>query len=142
MARILGLGSECESRTAILQQGHPTRLWLDRERGIDRQQHTWFRKLETQAGRCHRPILYRPMDTNDPRTFNRYAYVEGDPVNRTDPSGLCSVVDGSRLGLDCFVNVTVGSSGGVAGGGGIGGSISARSPETKCFGATCGGGPP
>src|ERR1700722_14921819 len=26
----------------------------------------------------------------DPGSWNRYAYVGGDPVNRTDPTGLCS----------------------------------------------------
>jgi RHS repeat-associated protein len=26
---------------------------------------------------------------NDPMSLNRYAYVEGNPVNKTDPSGLC-----------------------------------------------------
>ena len=27
---------------------------------------------------------------SDPGSWNRYAYVGGDPVNRTDPNGLCS----------------------------------------------------
>ncbi|MEO8025676.1 MAG: RHS repeat-associated core domain-containing protein, partial [Bryobacteraceae bacterium] len=44
-----------------------------------------------------------------PGSWNRYAYVGGDPVNRRDPSGLCDVVVGgitqsstSSLGLNLF----------------------------------------
>jgi len=32
-------------------------------------------------------------DFNDPMSLNRYAYVRGNPVNLTDPSGLCAVDD-------------------------------------------------
>lgn len=28
------------------------------------------------------------MDTGNPQSFNRHAYVMGDPVNRSDPTGL------------------------------------------------------
>jgi hypothetical protein len=31
----------------------------------------------------------------DPQTWNRYAYVVGDPVNQNDPSGLCTI-DGTE----------------------------------------------
>lgn len=53
------------------------------------QQHTWFRKLETQAGRWTRPDPYKGSTRlGDPQSFNRYAYVGNDPTNFVDPSGL------------------------------------------------------
>lgn len=53
------------------------------------QQHTWFRKLETQAGRWTSPDPYKDsMNLGDPQSFNRYTYVTNDPVNMIDPSGL------------------------------------------------------
>jgi RHS repeat-associated protein len=36
-------------------------------------------------------------DFNDPMSLNRYAYVRGNPVNLTDPSGLCAVDDADCL---------------------------------------------
>jgi RHS repeat-associated protein len=53
------------------------------------QQHTWFRKLETQAGRFSSLDPYSgSMSVSDPQSFNRYSYVGGDPTNHVDPSGL------------------------------------------------------
>lgn len=39
-------------------------------------------------------------DFNDPMSLNRYAYVQGNPVNLTDPSGLCGADD-----ADCQIYV-------------------------------------
>ncbi len=63
----------------------------------------YFRDTETGLDyadqRYHQPGMGRftssdPSTTSvrlsDPGSWNRYAYVGGDPVNRTDPSGLCS----------------------------------------------------
>jgi RHS repeat-associated protein len=51
--------------------------------------HTWFRKLETQAGRWSSPDPYKgSMSLGDPQSFNRYSYVTNDPVNFVDPKGL------------------------------------------------------
>jgi RHS repeat-associated protein len=56
------------------------------------QQHTWFRKLETEAGRWSSPDPYKgSMRLGDPQSFNRYSYVGSDPVNFVDPSGLLPV---------------------------------------------------
>lgn len=53
------------------------------------QQHTWFRKLETTAGRWTRPDPSKAqMELTDPQSFNRYAYVKNDPLNFNDPTGL------------------------------------------------------
>jgi RHS repeat-associated protein len=56
------------------------------------QQHTWFRKLETSAGRWSSPDPYKgSMSLDDPQSFNRYSYVQSDPTNAVDPSGrMCS----------------------------------------------------
>jgi RHS repeat-associated protein len=41
------------------------------------------------SGRFSQPDPYGgSYDFSDPQSFNRYAYVGGDPVNRRDPSGL------------------------------------------------------
>jgi RHS repeat-associated protein len=53
------------------------------------QQHTWFRKLETPAGRWSSPDPYKgSMNLSDPQSFSRYAYVNNEPTNYVDPSGL------------------------------------------------------
>ncbi len=54
--------------------------------GLD---HTWWRKYESFAGRLTSPDPYTgSMTTADPQSFNRYSYVQNDPVNFVDPSGL------------------------------------------------------
>ncbi len=54
--------------------------------GLD---HTWFRKNENKAGRWTSPDPDKgSMSLRDPQSFNRYSYVQGDPANFTDPSGL------------------------------------------------------
>lgn len=54
--------------------------------GLD---HTWFRKNENQAGRWTSPDPYNgSMSISDPQSFNRYSYVENEPTNFIDPSGL------------------------------------------------------
>ncbi len=59
------------------------------------QQHTWFRKLESQAGRWSSPDPYNgSMNVGDPQSFNRFTYVSNDPVNFVDPSGLLGCLPG------------------------------------------------
>jgi RHS repeat-associated protein len=59
--------------------------------GLD---HTWFRKYEARAGRWTSPDLVGGS-LSDPQSFNRYAYVQNDPVNLLDLTGLMPCVPGS-----------------------------------------------
>ena len=90
--------------------------------------HTWFRKLENQAGRWTSPDPYiGSMSVGNPQSFNRYSYVENDPVNFVDPSGLCSIVTTinangqitSTATSGCTVTINGGGQSPVSGGGGI-----------------------
>jgi RHS repeat-associated protein len=54
--------------------------------GLD---HTWWRKYENTAGRWTSPDPYNgSMTVANPQSFNRYSYVQNDPVNFVDPTGL------------------------------------------------------
>ena len=54
--------------------------------GLD---HTWFRKHENRSGRWTSPDPYNgSMSLGDPQSFNRYSYVNAQPTNFVDPSGL------------------------------------------------------
>jgi len=54
--------------------------------GLD---HTWWRKYENASGRWTSPDPYLgSMSIAEPQSFNRYAYVQNDPVNFVDPDGL------------------------------------------------------
>lgn len=58
----------------------------DESSGLD---HTWFRKYENQAGRWTSPDPFiGSINLADPQSFNRYSYVENQPTNYVDPSGL------------------------------------------------------
>jgi RHS repeat-associated protein len=58
----------------------------DNATGLD---HTWWRKYESFSGRWTSPDPYRAsMYIANPQSFNRYTYVQNDPVNFIDPSGL------------------------------------------------------
>jgi RHS repeat-associated protein len=58
--------------------------------GLD---HTWWRKLENSSGRWTSPDPYHgSMAGRRPQSFNRYSYVENDPINLVDPSGLTCYV--------------------------------------------------
>jgi RHS repeat-associated protein len=51
--------------------------------------HTLWRKYDATSGRWTSPDPYNgSMTIADPQTFNRYSYVNNDPVNQVDASGL------------------------------------------------------
>jgi len=103
-----------------------------------RSRNTWF-------SRFYQPDPYDgSYNLSDPQSFNRYSYVQNDPVNFVDPSGLSKAgdscnngggtlrLDAATGGLTCVnalpeetVTVNGGGGGGIGGGfiGFIGGSI-------------------
>jgi RHS repeat-associated protein len=51
--------------------------------------HTLWRKYDSSSGRWTTPDPYGgSMTVADPQSFNRYTYVNNDPVNQVDPTGL------------------------------------------------------
>lgn len=58
----------------------------DEATGLD---DTWWRKHENRSGRWTSPDPYNgSMNLGNPQSFNRYSYVENEPTNFVDPSGL------------------------------------------------------
>jgi RHS repeat-associated protein len=67
--------------------------------GLD---HTWWRKYENLSGRWTSPDPYLgSMSIGDPQSTNRYAYVQNDPVNFIDPTGL-DLIDEPHWTDFCF----------------------------------------
>jgi len=61
----------------------------DEATGLD---DTWFRKLENRGGRWTSPDPYNgSANIGNSQSWNRYSYVENDPVNFVDPSGLLAL---------------------------------------------------
>lgn len=51
--------------------------------------HTLWRQYDSRSGRWSAPDPYGgSMNINSPQSFNRYAYVNNDPVNKVDVTGL------------------------------------------------------
>lgn len=51
--------------------------------------HTLWRQYDSYSGRWTAPDPYQgSMEINTPQSFNRYTYVNCDPVNHIDPTGL------------------------------------------------------
>lgn len=124
----VGLRSSSQGfgKSGSLRQGYAL-TERDDATGLD---HTWFRKHENQAGRWTSPDPYNgSMSLGDPQSFNRYSYVQSDPVNFVDPSGLLRIQEctrnwwtdsnGNRV-YSSWQCVTIYDDGGVAGGGGGG----------------------
>ncbi|HWN08814.1 MAG TPA: S8 family serine peptidase [Pyrinomonadaceae bacterium] len=87
-----------------------------------------FRRYNRWQSRFDQPDPYDgSYNLGDPQSFNRYAYVQNDPVNFVDPTGLMwmiCVVEWSPefggVGADCFGGDPWGGYGGKPGGGGSG----------------------
>jgi RHS repeat-associated protein len=60
----------------------------DSETSLD---HTWFRQYSSQFARWTSPdpAGLAAVDPSNPQSWNRYAYVGNNPMNFTDPNGLC-----------------------------------------------------
>ncbi|HEY2976316.1 MAG TPA: RHS repeat-associated core domain-containing protein, partial [Pyrinomonadaceae bacterium] len=59
------------------------------ERDANGTDEAMFRRYNRWQSRFDQPDPYDgSYDLGDPQSFNRYAYVQGDPVNFVDPSGL------------------------------------------------------
>jgi RHS repeat-associated protein len=130
--RGFGRDSDLSQKYALTERDNAT--------GLD---NTWFRKLENRAGRWTSPDPYGgSMSVSDPQSFNRYSYVQSDPTNFIDPSGLFKegpgprppiVVpiytseDWCRLWGICPVQQNPPGGGG---GGGGGGAPTAQTPQT------------
>ena len=108
----------------------------DKATGLD---HTWFRKLENQAGRWTSPDPFNgSMSLGNPQSFNRYSYVGNEPTNFVDPSGLlmsagggmCFTVwrdwfaDGVYFRTEYVGSFCIGGGGGSSSGGGSSGGFS------------------
>ncbi len=66
--------------------------------------HTWFRKNENRAGRWTSPDPYNgSASVGNPQSWNRYSYVENQPTNYVDPSGLQWRYFDRSAGLGCVL---------------------------------------
>jgi len=111
--------------------------------------HTWFRKNENRAGRWTSPDPYNgSMKIGDPQSFNRYSYVENQPTNFVDPSGLLMMQPRPREMSSMEIcwrygicSNPVGPTGGgeeeFPGGGGLGGGGAGDGPAVKTQFSNC-----
>ncbi|MFL6253577.1 MAG: RHS repeat domain-containing protein [Pyrinomonadaceae bacterium] len=57
--------------------------------------HTLWREFDDMSARWTAPDPYGgSMSLSSPQSFNRYSYVNNDPVNQTDPAGLMAASEG------------------------------------------------
>jgi RHS repeat-associated protein len=79
----MGAGASERHKYAGMEQDEGTEL-----------KHTLWRKYESSSGRWTSPDPYGgSMSIADPQSFNRYSYVQNDPVNQIDPLGLMAGAD-------------------------------------------------
>ncbi len=111
--------------------------------------HTWFRKHENRAGRWTSTDPYKgSCVVGDPQSWNRYSYVENEPTNFIDPSGLiiswgfCSLIyseSGNAWSCSPMDNARgEGGGGGADGrGGGFGGGRNVAKPTNDDCNPDC-----
>ncbi len=74
-------------------------LYQDTEYGGD---DAWYRNYSTEQSRWLTPDPYNgSYDINNPQSFNRYMYTNGNPLAYTDPSGLALGILNSAGGSIC-----------------------------------------
>ncbi len=74
-------------------------LFQDTEYGGD---DAWYRNYSAEQTRWLRPDPYNgSYDLNNPQSFNRYVYVNGNPLNYVDPSGLADGIVNGAGGSPC-----------------------------------------
>ena len=110
--------------------------WRDSASGLDYADQRYY---ANSYGRFMTPDLYMASGgPADPRSWNRYTYTRGDPVNRYDPTGNCDqgTVPGPN-GDGCVPDPTAtGPDNGGAGGTGGGGDDPYGLAGTNCPGLT------
>jgi len=95
-------GDTTRSNNAAFQP----RKFTSYERDANGSDEAMFRRYNRWQSRFDQPDPYEgSYDYSNPQSFNRYAYVQGDPVNFVDPTGLtdswngyCSAIFGSCAG--------------------------------------------
>lgn len=88
--------------------------------GESNTEHAQFRQYSGNQGRWLSPDPYLgSYDFTNPQSFNRYAYVQNNPVGSLDPSGLNCAVGVSGCAFNCANDPNCdGQAGGSAAGGG------------------------
>jgi RHS repeat-associated protein len=95
-------GETWRSSNSAFQPQRYTTYTRDSNGGDD----AMFRRYQSSWNRFAQPDPYDgSYSLTDPQSFNRYAYVQNDPVNFVDPTGL-SFIPASENGWDRFVNPT------------------------------------
>ena len=108
-----------------------------------------FRRYNRKHSRFDQPDPYvGSYDLSNPQSFNRYAYVQNDPVNFVDPTGLMMVLcgpggssDGATIWRCEFVGDDLYKFGGFTGGGGKGtgtvGGTAGKASQKQDTRSTC-----
>jgi RHS repeat-associated protein len=128
-----------EQQTTAQDRDKFATYYRDSTTGLDYAQNRYYANT---LGRFISPDPYQatatsPSDPSNPKSWNRYAYVNGDPVNLIDPSGLdaCGSGEGLNALADCQIGDGGGNTGDPSGGGSGIGSVD------QCFFVTYFGNP-